>query len=192
MKFLSHAHINGNGTKYRDEYVRILGRAAKQRKYDYIAVGCHGSYIASKKTMNKVWNLGVYPVRFAELDVRIGKHTAHVSAINIPDRPIEGYIHRPKDPVSLRVVLPYLRSVGAKVVLNHPKSIDALWAYEPYLDGYEIKNGAHRIDFKRENPGHLFPDLVQFTGADYHVWKCKGNLDYYTELPDGWLGRLHK
>jgi len=192
MKFLSHTHINGNGRKYRNEYARILARAAKQRGYNYVAVGCHGDYIASNEIMNIIWDTGIYPVRFAELDVGIGHYRAHVSAINIPNRPIEGYVHKPKTPVSLLSVLPYLREVGAKIVLNHPRSLGALVAFSAHIDGYEIKNGAHHIDFKGENPGKMFPDLVQFTGADYHVWKCKGNIDYYTELPDSWFGRLYK
>jgi len=193
MRFLSHTHINGNGRQYRDEYACILARAAKTRKYTHVAVGCHGDYIASSDTLNCVWNFGIVPVRFAELDVRVdvnGKtHKAHISALNIPNHPIEGYKHNPKDPVHIKEVVRYLRSVGARIILNHPKSLDAIACFIPYIDGYEIKNGAHVIDFKGENPCQYWPSLIQFTGADYHVWKGKGNLDYFTELPDEWLGR---
>ena len=36
-----------------------------------------------------------------------------------------------------------------------------------------------------------YPEMKQFIGADYHVWKGMGDLDYYTELPDDWFGNIH-
>ena len=201
MKFLSHAHINGNGIKHRREYARILARAAKARGYSHIAIGCHGDYIADQRTMTAVRGYGVVPVRFAELNLQVtvplGVYTGHVSIINIPEQPIVGYRHADHKKenggfTEISTIRKYADSVGAKLVLNHPKSTDNFQAFVQYLDGVEVSNGAHICRqmgvFTRETLKQDFPKLVQFNGADYHVWKCKGNLDYYTKLPDDWFG----
>jgi hypothetical protein len=204
MKFLSHTHINGNGTKHRREYVRILTHAAKAREYTHVAIGCHGNYIADKNTLMIPRMHNIIPVRFAELNLQVttplGSFAGHVSIINIPEQQVEGYTHidhktKTKGFTEIADIKPYANKVGAKLVLNHPKSITHFIAFSPYLDGVEVSNGAHKCRqmevYTKTSLKQDYPDLVQFNGADYHVWKAKGNLDYYTKLPDNWLGKIH-
>lgn len=195
MKLLSHAHINGNGVKYRDEYARILARTCKKRKYTHCVVGCHGSYIASKETMNEIRQLGIIPIRFAELDItaRGGTKykTAHIAFINIPEAPVEGYVHS-KTGSKIEDVVPYARKVGCKIVLCHPYSIDEIEVFSSYIDGYEVANGLDTRRFLDRDASNKYPNLVQFQGADWHIWEGAGDPSYYTELPDNWFGKLYE
>jgi hypothetical protein len=195
MKLLSHAHINGNGDKYRDEYARILARTCKKRKYTHCVLGCHGSYITSQKTMEEVRKLGITPIRFAELDITVRNEskykTAHIAFINIPESKIEGYVHS-KEGTDIDNVIPYARKVGCKVVLCHPYSKEEIRAFSSYIDGYELINGLETRSFTDRDVSDEFPNLIQFSGADWHVWEGAGDPSYYTELPDNWFGQLYK
>jgi hypothetical protein len=195
MRLLSHTHINGNGTRYRDEYARILGRTCRKRKYTHCVVGCHGSYIASQETMNKVRESGVVPIRFAELDITaLGGtryKTAHVAFINIPEAKIKGYLHS-KDGTNIKDVIPYAKEVGCRVVLCHPYSKEEIEAFKDYIDGYEIVNGLETRDFLERDLSDKYPHLIQFNGADWHVWEGTGDPSYFTELPNNWFGELYR
>jgi len=195
MKLLSHAHINGNGIKHRDEYARILARASKKRGYTHCVVGCHGDYIASKTTMNKVREIGITPIRFAELDItaRGGTkyNTAHVAFINIPEAKFEGYVHS-KTGARMEDVMPYARKVGCKIVLCHPYSAEEIRAFSSFIDGYEIDNGLETRKFLDRSIWKDIPSIIQFHGADWHVWEGAGDPNYFTELPDDWFGRLYE
>lgn len=59
---------------------------------------------------------------------------------------------------------------------------------------YEIMNGLDRYQrqFKNRDASAYYPKLVQFIGADCHVWEGMGDLDYFTELPDDWFGKLYE
>lgn len=192
MKLISHAHINGNGPQFRDEYARILARAAKKRKYTHIVLGCHGNYIASKATMDAVRRIGITPIRFTELDLKVDGNThdhSHVALINIPERKLPDLHHG-----HIKKALPYIKETGCKVVLCHPRSLAEIVAWAPYINGYEIANGLDRYQrrFTNRDASQQFPHLKQFCGADFHVWEGMGDLDYFTQLPDGWFGELYK
>jgi predicted peroxiredoxin len=193
MRLMSHAHINGNGTQFRDEYARIAARACKTRNITHMVVGCHGSYIASRATMDEVRKIGVVPIRFAELNIRASKQHkrhSHVAVINIPNKKIERY---QKNETTIQELLPYAKDVGCRIVLCHPSSIREITEFAPYIDGYELTNGEDsNRNFTDRNALPYFPDLVQFHGADYHVWKGKGDPNLFTELPDDWFGELYK
>jgi hypothetical protein len=191
MKLVSHAHINGNGPQFRDEYARILARAAKKRKYTHVVVGCHGHYIASESTMKAVRQIGITPIRFAELDLKVDGNThdhSHVALINIPNKPMPKLHHAHID-----TALPYIKETGCKVVLCHPRSLAEINAWAQYIDGYEIMNGLDRYQrrFTTRDASKQLPNLKQFIGADYHVWEGAGDMDYFTQLPDNWFGKLY-
>ena len=194
MKLISHAHINGNGHQYRDEYARILARAAKKRGYTHVVVGCHGSYIASRKTMDAVRELGIIPIRYTELGLSVKGNShrhSHVAFINIPEQPIPNYKN---DESNISALWSWAKSTNCKVVLCHPRDLPEIHAWADYIDGYEIANGLDR--YQRQWTGRdakaYYPDKVQFTGADFHVWEGMGDLDYFTELPNDWFGELYK
>lgn len=191
MKLISHAHINGNGPQFRDEYARILARGAKSRGYTHTVLGCHGNYIASRATMEIVRKIGITPIRFTELNLKVDGNThgdSHVALINIPEKKLPD-LHRGH----IKKALPYIKETGCKVVLCHPRSLAEINAWAQYIDGYEIMNGEDRYSrkFKNRDASQAYPNLVQFIGADYHVWKLKGDMDYFTQLPDNWFGRLY-
>jgi hypothetical protein len=194
MRLLSHTHINGNGIEYRDEYARILARACRKRNYTHCVVGCHGSYIASKGIMKEIKKLGITPIRFAELDIsvrNVSKYkTAHIAFINIPEAPIEGYVHS-KEGVDIDRVIPYAKKVNCRIVLCHPYSADEIRVFSDYIDGYELTNGLETRSFSDRDVSKEFPHLVQFSGADWHVWEGAGDPSYFTELPDDWFGELY-
>ena len=194
MKILSHAHINGNGTKYRNEYARILATAARKRKYTHIVVGCHGSYIASKQTMDEVRKKKIIPIRFTEvgMNVKGNSHShSHVALLNIPEEPLPKHKH---DEGDISNFMPYIKKTRCKLVLCHPRDLAEIKAWAPYIDGYEIMNGLDRYQrrWKNRDASAYFPNKIQFIGADYHVWEGMGDLDYFTELPDGWFGKLYE
>lgn len=191
MKLVSHAHINGNGPQFRDEYARILARAAKKRRYTHIVVGCHGRYVASRETMQEVRRIGIIPIRYTELDLKVDGNThdhSHVALINIPRKPLNELHHG-----HIKQALPYIKETKCKVVLCHPRSLAEIQAWAPYIDGYEIMNGLDRYQrrFTTRDASQQYPNLKQFIGADYHVWEGMGDMDYFTQLPDDYFGELY-
>jgi len=193
VKLISHAHINGNGTTYRDEYARILARGAKKRGYSHIVVGCHGEYIASSSTMNEVRKLGITPIRYTELALTVygnSHNHSHVALLNIPEKPIKGYS---KTNMDLTNIFDYINETNCKLVLCHPRDLQEIQAWSKYIHGYEIMNGEDRYSrhWKNRDASAYYPEMKQFIGADYHVWKAKGDMDYFTELPDDWFGNLY-
>lgn len=192
MKLVSHAHINGNGHQFRDEYARILAKACKKRHYTHCVLGCHGRYVASKKTMNEVRKLGIIPIRYTEMNLTVkgnSHNDSHVALINIPEEPIPDCKGQ-----DFTFIKPYVEKTGCKVVLCHPRDLQEIIAWASHLDGYEILNGLDRYQrkFKNRDASQQFPYLKQFCGADYHVWQGMGDLDYFTELPDNWFGKLYE
>ncbi len=194
MKLVSHAHINGNGTKFRDEYARILAKAAKKRKYTHTVVGCHGSYVASRATMDVVRKIGITPIRYSEIGLTCkgNPHShSHVAFINIPEEKIPPH---KGDHSNIDVLWDWAKKIKCKLVLCHPRSLAEIRAWAPYIHGYEVMNGLDRYqrNWKNRDASAYFPNKVQFIGADYHVWEGMGDMDYYTKLPDNWFGELYK
>lgn len=195
MKLLSHAHINGNGTQFRDEYARILAKACKKRKYTHCVVGCHGRYVASKQTMDEVRKLGITPIRYTEIGLTVegnSHRSSHVAFINIPEEEIPIVDKEEKN--NIETLLPYAKRTKCRLVLCHPRDLQEIQVWAPYIDGYEIINGLDRYQrhWTSRDGRIYFPNLIQFMGADFHVWEGMGDLDYFTQLPDNWFGELYK
>lgn len=193
MKLLSHVHINGNGIDNMPINACYIAEGARQRGYTHSVFGCHENFIMPGSIMRYIKEkYKIIPIRFVELSLQVGGKSkypnSHLSFINIPEHSFKGFEYG----CSINRVVPYAKEIGCKIVLCHPESIEEIDYFSSYIDGYEIINGLDdlNIDYTYRYLKYKYPNLIQFRGADYHVWELKGNMDLYTELPDNWFGEI--
>jgi hypothetical protein len=148
--------------------------------------------------MDEVRKIGIIPIRYTELGLTIEGNphrTSHVAFMNVPEAKMNEYRGDNKNVrTDIKEMLPYIKRTKCRLVLCHPRSLQEIQVWAPYIHGYEIMNGLDRYQrkFKNRDASIHYPEMVQFIGADYHVWKGMGDLDYFTELPDNWFGALHR
>jgi len=193
MKLLSHVHINGNGYNNVETYARCIALGAKQRGYTHSVFGCHENFVMPSSLMNIIQKeYNIIPIRFMELSLKvrgISKYNnSHISFINLPEKEFKGFSYG----CDIEQLISYAKEIRCKVILNHPNTKEEIIAFSSFIDGYEIING---LDTKNENYSfrnlkNEFPNLIQFYGADYHVWELKGNMDLYNNLPDDFFGKI--